>query len=72
MTFAMASLIKRLNRLEITKVERQGALSHLVSEVPASVVAKATGYSFGTTAARAALAGTDWARYAPLTSCRTT
>jgi sorbitol/mannitol transport system permease protein len=42
MTFAMASLIKRLNRLEITKVERQGALSHLVSEVPASVVAKAT------------------------------
>jgi hypothetical protein len=34
MTFAVASLIKRLNRLGITKVERQVALSHLVSEVP--------------------------------------
>ncbi len=51
---------------------RQGTLSHLVSEVPASVVAKATGYSLGTTAARAALAGTDWAHYAALKSSGTT
>jgi hypothetical protein len=33
----------RLNRLGITRTERQGALTHLLSEVPAAVVAKATG-----------------------------
>ncbi|MFZ2056089.1 MAG: hypothetical protein WAV54_01590 [Acidimicrobiales bacterium] len=50
----------------------QRALNHLVSEVPASVVAKATGYSLGTTAARAVLAGTDWANDAALKSSGTT
>ncbi len=37
-------LTKRLNVFGITKFERQGALTHLVNEAPASVVAKATGY----------------------------
>ena len=37
-----------------------------MSEVPAAVVAKATGYSAGTTAARAARTGSDWAPYAAL------
>ena len=61
-----AQLTARLNRLGITKLERQGALTHLVSEVPAAVVAKATGYAPATTAARAAQAGTDWASYVAL------
>ncbi len=56
-----AQLRMRLNQLGITKRERQGALTHLLSEVPSAVVAKATGYSSATTAARAARAGTDWA-----------
>jgi hypothetical protein len=61
-------LTKRLNALGITKAERQGALTHLVNEVPAAVVAKATGYSLGSTAARSVLFGPDWARYAALKS----
>jgi hypothetical protein len=56
----------RLNLIGITKAERQGSLTHLLSEVPAAIVAKATGYSAGTTAVRAAQAGTDWAGYAAL------
>jgi hypothetical protein len=56
----------RLGRLGITKAERQGSLTHLLSEVPAAVVAKATGYSSATTATRAAQVGTDWAGYAAL------
>jgi hypothetical protein len=52
--------------------ERQGALRHLVSEVPASVVAKTTGYSPGTAAAGAALAGTDGTHCAALKSFGTT
>jgi hypothetical protein len=56
----------RLNRLGITKAERQASLGHLLSEVPAPVVAKAMGYNPATTAARAAQAGTEWARYAAL------
>jgi hypothetical protein len=56
----------RLGRLGITKAERQGSLTHLLSEVPAAVVAMATGYSSGTTATRAAQTGTDWAGYAAL------
>jgi hypothetical protein len=50
----------------ITKAERHGYLSHLLSEVPAAVVAKATGYGSATTAAREAQAGTNWARYVAL------
>jgi hypothetical protein len=42
-------LTKRMNALGITKAERQGALTHLVNEAPAAVVAKATGYSLGST-----------------------
>jgi hypothetical protein len=61
-------LTKRLNQLGITKNERQGALTHLVSEVPAAVVAKATGYSLGATTQRASLVGMDWAHYAALKS----
>ena len=61
-----AQLTARLNRIGITRHERQGALTHLLSEVPAAVVAKATGYSPATTAARAACAGTDWASYVAL------
>jgi hypothetical protein len=61
-------MTKRLNALGITKAERQGALTHLVSEAPAAVVAKATGYALGTTAARSALFGSDWALYAALKS----
>ncbi len=60
-----AWLTTRLNRLRITRHERQGALTHLLSEVPATVVAKAIGYSPATTAARAA---TDWQGYAALRS----
>jgi hypothetical protein len=56
----------RLGLIGITKAERQGSLTHLLSEVPAAVVAMATGYSSGTTATRAAQAGTDWAGYAAL------
>jgi hypothetical protein len=56
----------RLGQLGITKAERQGSLNHLLSEVPAAIVAKATGYSPETTAARAAQTGTDWARYVAL------
>ena len=56
----------RLGQIGITRTERQGALTYLLSEVPAPVVAKATGYSPATTAARAAQAGTDWARYVAL------
>ncbi len=56
----------RLGRLGITKAERQGSLTHLLSEVPAAIVAQATGYSSGTTATRAAQAGTEWAGYAAL------
>ena len=56
----------RLGALGITKAERQGSLTLLLSEVPAAIVAKATGYNSGTTAARAAQAGTDWARYVAL------
>ena len=63
-----AQLTKRLNRLGITRRERQGALSYLVSEAPAAVVARATGYSLDATAARAILSGTDWANYAALKS----
>jgi hypothetical protein len=61
-------LTKRLNALGITKAERQGALTHLVNEAPAAVVAKATGYSLGSTAARSVLFGPDWAHYAALKS----
>jgi hypothetical protein len=62
------ALTQRLNKLGITKLERQGALRHLVSEAPSPVVARATGYAFDTTAARAELSGTDWAHYAALKS----
>ncbi len=56
----------RLGQLGITRAERQGSLTHLLSEVPAAVVAKATGYSAGTTALRAAQTGSDWTSYAAL------
>jgi hypothetical protein len=39
-----------------------------VSEVPAAVVARATGYSLEATSARAQLFGADWATYAALKS----
>ncbi len=61
-------LTKHMNAIGITKAERQGALTHLVNEAPAAVVAKATGYSLGSTAARSVLFGADWARYAALKS----
>jgi NAD(P)-dependent dehydrogenase (short-subunit alcohol dehydrogenase family) len=61
-------LTKHMNALGITRTERQGALTHLVNEAPAAVVAKATGYSLGSTAARSVLFGPDWARYAALKS----
>jgi hypothetical protein len=63
-----AWLTTRLNQLGITRHERQGALTHLLSEVPAAVVAKTIGYSPATTAARAARAGTDWQGYVALRS----
>jgi hypothetical protein len=56
----------RLRQLGITRADRQGALTQLLSHVPAPVVAKAAGYSTGTTAARATQAGTDWNHYAAL------
>jgi hypothetical protein len=56
----------RLGQLGITRAERQGSLTHLLSEVPAAVVAKAIGYSSETTASRAAQTGSDWASYAAL------
>ncbi|MHB8437875.1 MAG: hypothetical protein ACYDD4_01755 [Acidimicrobiales bacterium] len=63
-----AWLTKRLNQLGITKLARQGALSHLVAQAPAAVVARATGYSFAATTLRAAVTGSDWAHYAALKS----
>jgi hypothetical protein len=59
-------LRSRLGQLGITKAERQGSLSYLISEVPAPVVAKLTGYNPATTAAKAAQISTDWARYVTL------
>lgn len=56
----------RLGLLGITKAERQGSLTHLLSEVPGAIVAAATGYSSATTAARAAQTGSDWGRYVSL------
>jgi hypothetical protein len=56
----------RLGQLGIARGERQGSLTYLLSEVPAAVVAKATGYSAGSTALRAAQTGRDWASYAAL------
>jgi hypothetical protein len=61
-------MTKRLNQLGITRNERQGALTSLVSDVPAAVVARATGYSLGATTQRALVTGTDWAHYAALKS----
>ena len=61
-----AGLTARLNRVGVTKTERQGALTYLLSEVPAPVVARMTGYSSGTTALRAAQAGSDWSGYVAL------
>jgi hypothetical protein len=62
-------LTKRLNA--ITKAERQGALTHLVNEAPAAVVARATGCSLGSTAARSVLFGPDRAHCAALKSSAT-
>jgi hypothetical protein len=61
-------LTKHMNAIGITKADRQGALTYLVTEAPAAVVAKATGYSLATTAARSVLFGPDWVRYAALKS----
>jgi hypothetical protein len=59
-------LTSRLNRLGITKTERQGALSRLTAEIPAAIVANATGYSLEASARRAAQGGTEWANYVNL------
>jgi hypothetical protein len=56
----------RLNRLGITRLERQGALTRLLGQVPAAVVARATGYSLEGSTSRAALAGNSFANYAAL------
>jgi hypothetical protein len=56
----------RLGEIGITKAERQGSLTHLLSEVPGAIVAAATGYSPATTAARTAQTGGDWGRYVAL------
>ena len=61
-----AMLTMRLNRLGITRLERQGALSRLVAEVPSSIVARATGYSLEASARRSAQGGSEWATYAAL------
>jgi hypothetical protein len=61
-----AMLTSRLNRLGITKTERQGALSRLTAEIPAAIVANATGYSLEASARRAAQGGTEWANYVNL------
>jgi hypothetical protein len=65
-----ARMTSRLNCLGITRFERQGSLRHLVSEAPAAVVAKATGYASATTAARSVQSGADWAGYAALMRVR--
>jgi hypothetical protein len=59
-------LSQRLNRLGITRLERQGALSRLVAEVPSAIVARATGYSLEASARRSAQGGSEWATYAGL------
>jgi hypothetical protein len=59
-------LAHRLRELGITKLERRGALSYLVNEIPAAVVAKATGYAPASTSRRANRAGTDWGHYVAL------
>ncbi|MHB8499309.1 MAG: hypothetical protein ACYDES_15265 [Acidimicrobiales bacterium] len=63
-------LTKHLNALGITKLERQGALNHLVSQVPPAIVARATGYATERISTRGLLSGTDWAHYAALASAR--
>ncbi len=62
----------RLRQLGITRAERQGALTHLLQQVPAPIVAKATGYSTATTAIRTTQTGGDWATYAALKQTTTT
>jgi hypothetical protein len=57
-------LTKRINQLGISRLERQGPLSYLVSEAPAPVATRATGYSLDATTASAVLSGTNWANYA--------
>ena len=61
-----AWMTARLNRLGITRLERQGALTRLLGQVPAAVVARATGYSLEGSTSRAALAGNSFANYAAL------
>jgi hypothetical protein len=61
-------LTKRLNQLGITKAERQGALTHLVSAAPSAVVAGVTGCSLAGVSARASVVGRDWAQYAAVKS----
>ena len=61
-----AMLSQRLNRLGITRLERQGALSRLVAEVPSAIVARATGYSLEGSARRSAQGGTEWGTYVAL------
>jgi hypothetical protein len=61
-----AMLTARLNRLGITRNERQGALSRLVAEVPSAIVARATGYSLEASARRSAQGGIEWTTYAAL------
>jgi site-specific recombinase XerD len=56
----------RLRQIGIDQSVRKGALDYLISEVPSAVVARVTGYNAGTTAARAKLAGGEWASYVRL------
>ncbi len=61
-----AWMTTRLNRLDITRLERQGALTRLLGQVPAAIVARATGYYLEASTSRASLAGDSFANYARL------
>ncbi|HEX4218434.1 MAG TPA: hypothetical protein VHZ02_08700 [Acidimicrobiales bacterium] len=65
------NMSRRMTAIGVTKLDRQAALRQLVREVPGPIVAKAMGFSPGTTARHAAELGTDWAAYAAVRSGQT-
>ncbi len=61
-----AMLSRRLNRLGITRLDRQGALGPLVAAVLSAIVARATGYSLEASARRSAQGGLERGPYVAL------
>jgi hypothetical protein len=55
-----------LNRLGITRHDRQGALTRLLADVPAAIVARSIGYSLEASTQRSTQAGHSYASYVVL------